>query len=133
MYRGCSLSATWGRLTDQLNTQALRITPSGQLRIVATGLSKVLGLELDEQGRLYVLESSYSTTDPGPVPGSGRLLRLGHNGEQDVLIDSTSGLLTFPTGMTFGPDGALYISNVGFGFPPIGLGQILRVQLRDDD
>jgi len=67
------------------------------------------------------------------VPGSGHLLRLDHNGKQEVLIDSSSNLLTFPTGMTFGPDGALYISNVGFGPPPIGLGQILRVQLRDDD
>ena len=135
VYRGSFFVSNLGTFDpDQLNTQSIfRITPSGQLRIVATGFSKVLGLELDEQGRLYVLETSYSTTDPGPVPGSGRLLRLGHNGKQDVLIDSASGLLTFPTGMTFGPDGALYISNMGFGFPPIGLGQILRVRLRDDD
>ncbi len=119
---------------DQLNTQSIfEITPSGHLRVVATGLSKVLGLTFDEGGRLYVLETSYSTTDPGPEPGTGRLIRLSHGGKQKVLIDSTSGLLTFPTGMTFGPDGALYISNVGFGPPPIGLGQILRVQLRDDD
>jgi hypothetical protein len=44
-----------------------------------------------------------------------------------VLIDS-GGPLFFPTGMTFGPDGALYISNVGFG-PPMG--QILKVQITD--
>ena len=119
---------------DQLNTQSIfEISPSGHLRVLATGLSKVLGLAFDEHGRLYVLEASYSTTDPGPEPGTGRLLRLSHSGKQRVLIDSSSGLLTFPTGMTFGPDGALYISNVGFGPPPIGLGQILRVQLRDDD
>jgi hypothetical protein len=135
VYRGSLFVSNLGTFDpDQLNAQSIfRITPSGQLTIVATGLSKVLGLEVDEQGRLYVLETSYSTTDSGPVPGSGRLLRLGRNGKQDVLIDSTSGLLTFPTGMTFGPDGALYISNVGFGPPPIGLGQILRVRLRDDD
>ena len=36
----------------------------------------------------------------------------------------------FPTGMTFGPDGDLYISNTGFG-PPAG--QILRVELRHDE
>jgi len=117
---------------DQLNTQSIfHITPSGQLRVVATGFSKVLGLQFDERGRLYVLETSYSTTDPGPVPGSGRLLRVGPDGKQEILIDSSSNLLTFPTGMTFGPDGALYISNIGFGLPPIGLGQILRVELRD--
>jgi hypothetical protein len=26
-----------------------------------------------------------------------------------------------PTAMTFGPDGALYVSNYGFGPPPVGL------------
>jgi sugar lactone lactonase YvrE len=120
--------------TDQLNSQSIfKITPSGELRIVATGFSKVLGLAFDERARLYVLETSYSATDPGPEPGTGRLIRVLPNGRQEVLIDSTSGLLMFPTGMTFGPDGALYISNVGFGPPPIGLGQILRVQFRDDD
>jgi hypothetical protein len=36
----------------------------------------------------------------------------------------------FPTGMTFGPEGALYISNTGFG-PPTG--EILKVVLKDDD
>jgi len=65
------------------------------------------------------------------VPGSGRLQRVGPDGKQEILIGSCSNLLTFPTGMTFGPDGALYISNIGFGLPPIGLGQILRVELRD--
>ena len=120
--------------SDQLNAQSIfQITPSGNLRVIATGFSKVLGLAFDERSRLYVLETSYSTTDPGPEPGTGRLIRVLPNGKQEVVIDSTSGLLTFPTGMTFGPDGALYISNVGFGPPPIGLGQILRVQFGDDD
>jgi len=119
---------------DQLNTQSIfQITPSGHLKVVATGFSKVLGLQFDERGRMYVLETSYSATDPGPVPGTGRLLRVEPNGEQEILIDSSSNLLTFPTGMTFGPDGAIYISNIGFGPPPVGLGQILRVDLRDSD
>jgi hypothetical protein len=36
--------------------------------------------------------------------------------------------LTFPTGMTFGPDGALYVSNFGFGFPP-GAGLVGRITI----
>jgi hypothetical protein len=36
--------------------------------------------------------------------------------------------LTFPTGMTIGPDGAFYVSNQGFGFKA-GQGQILRINL----
>jgi sugar lactone lactonase YvrE len=119
---------------EQLNKQSVfKITPSGQLRVVATGLSKVLGLAFEKRDRLYVLESSYSTTDPGPQPGTGRLIRLEPNGKQTILIDSTSGLLFFPTGMTFGPDGALYVSNVGFGPPPVGLGLVLRIELPDAD
>jgi len=115
---------------DQLNTQSVfQITPSGQLKVVATGLSKVLGLAFDGRARLYVLETSYSTSDPGPVPGTGRLIRILPNGKQEVLIDSTSGVLVVPTGMTFGPDGALYISNIGYGAPPVGLGQIIKVEL----
>jgi hypothetical protein len=30
--------------------------------------------------------------------------------------------------MTFGPDGQLYVSNFGFGFPP-GAGQIVRIEV----
>ena len=118
---------------DQLNTQSVfKITPSGHLKVVATGLSKVLGLAFDRRDRMYVLESSYSTSDPGPEAfTNGRLLCILPNGKQEILIDSSpdnGGPLFFPTGMTFGPDGALYISNIGFG-PPIG--QILKVEITD--
>ena len=117
---------------DQQNTQSIfQITPNGQLHKVATGLSKVLGMTFDAHDRLYVLETSYSPTDPGPEPFTGRLIRIQPNGAQETLIDSSSGLLFFPTGMTFGPDGALYVSNIGFGPPPIGLGQILRIEVSD--
>src|SRR6185437_2493576 len=50
-----------------LNTQSVyQITPSGRIKVVATGLSKVLGIAFDQRARLYILETSYSTTDPGP-------------------------------------------------------------------
>ncbi len=97
-----------------------------QLKVVATGFSKVLGLAFDGRDRRYVLESSYSTSDPGPEPFTGRLIRILPNGKQEILIDA-GGPLFLPTGMTFGPDGALYISNIGFGPPPVGLGQIIKV------
>ena len=115
---------------DQLNTQdVFHITPSGQLKVAATGLSKVLGLVFDGRARLYALETSYSTSSPGPVPATGRLIRILPNGQQQVLIDSTSDIpLFFPTGLTFGPDGSLYISNHGFGPPG---GEILKVEVND--
>jgi sugar lactone lactonase YvrE len=113
--------------TDQLNKQSIfQITPSGRFHVVATGLSKVLGLAFDRRGRMYALETSYSTTDPGPVPFTGRLIRVARNGKEEVI--DTGDSLFFPTGMTFGPDGDLYVSNMGFG-PPVG--EILRIELPD--
>jgi hypothetical protein len=35
--------------------------------------------------------------------------------------------LNNPRGLTFGPDGALCVSNVGFGPPPVGMGQVIRI------
>lgn len=115
---------------DQLNTQdVFQITPSGNLKVVATGLSKVLGLAFDGRARLYLLETSYSTMSPGPVLGTGRLIRILPSGQQQVLIDSTpNDPLVFPTGLTIGPDGSLYISNFGFGPPG---GEILKVEVKD--
>jgi hypothetical protein len=117
---------------DAINTQSVfHITPSGAIKVVASGLSKVLGIAFDRRARMYVLEASYSTSDPGPVAFTARLIRILPNGTQQVLIDGSSGTLNVPAGMTIGPDGALYISNVGFGAPPIGLGQVVRVEVVD--
>jgi hypothetical protein len=116
---------------DDLNTQSLyRVTPSGNVKVIATGFSKVLGIAIDHNNRTYLLETSYSTTDPGPEPATGRLIRVSPNGKQEVLLDGSSGILSVPTGMTLGPDEALYISNVGFGAPAfLKAGQIIRVEV----
>jgi sugar lactone lactonase YvrE len=55
--------------------------------------------------------------------GTGKVVCVGDDG---TLTTVASGL-TFPTGMTFGPDGALYVSNIGFGVPTPGAGQIVRI------
>src|SRR5580765_770997 len=111
---------------DQLNKQkVLRITATGQHEVVAFGLSKVLGLAFDNRGRMYALETSFSRTDPGPEPSTGRLVRFSADGRTRTVIDTGTSLF-FPTAMTFGPDGALYVSNMGFG-PPFG--EILRIEL----
>lgn len=103
------------------NSKILKITPSGQISVVATGLSAVLGVAFDSQGRLYALQMS-TAPNSGPVPGTGNVVRMTATGSWEVVA---SGLF-FPTGMTFGPDGMLYVSNMGFG-PPTG--QIVRVNV----
>jgi sugar lactone lactonase YvrE len=58
------------------------------------------------------------------TPGTGRILRVSPSGQQSTVADG----LTFPSALTFGPDGALYVSNFGYLAPPGG-GQVLRIDL----
>jgi hypothetical protein len=100
----------------------LKLNPAGHLQVWATGLTTVLGLAVDSQHRLYVLESMTQPGGPGPGElGTGMIVRIEHSGAKTTIATG----LSFPTGMTFGPDGALYVSNLGFGGP--GAGQILKV------
>lgn len=102
-------------------SQILKVTPSGQLNPWVTGLTAVLGNVWDDRGRLYVLECMTAAGDPTPF--TGRVLRIDPSGAVSVIADG----LFFPTAMTIGPDGNLYVSNVGFGPPPVGLGTIVKI------
>ncbi|TMI83808.1 MAG: ScyD/ScyE family protein [Bacteroidetes bacterium] len=102
-----------------------KITPGGQIKVVATGLNTVLGLVIDQQDRMYVLENTVGA--PFPTPGLGRILRIDPSGSQTVIASG----LSLPTGMTMGPDGKLYVSNWGFGPPASGGGQILQITITD--
>jgi hypothetical protein len=92
-----------------------------KLRVHATGLEQVLGLAR-MRGNLYALQSS--TTPGGPTPGTGSIVRVGKHGQLTTIVSG----LVFPTGMTAGPDGALYVSEQGFGFPA-GQGRVIKVTL----
>ena len=102
------------------SSRILKITPSGQVHLVTTGVTTVLGAAFDHEGRLYILENT--TGNMSPTPGTGKVLRL-----KDGNLEEIATGLSLPTAMTFGPDGALYVSNWGFGPPPIGMGQIVRI------
>jgi hypothetical protein len=104
------------------SSKVLKITPSGQITTVATGFTTILGLAFDHRERLYVLENS-TCNECFPTPGTGKIVRVEHSGRVEEIASG----LTVPTAMTFGPDGNLYVSNVGFGAPPVGLGQIVKV------
>jgi hypothetical protein len=103
----------------------LRVTRNGSVQLVAGNLTMITGVAFDNLGRLYVLENT--TTAGFPTPGKGDIVRIVGATRQVVV----SGL-ALPTAMTFGPDGALYVSNLGFGPPPSlpnGPGQVLRITL----
>lgn len=100
-----------------------KITPSGEIKVWAKGFTSILGVDFDSQGRMYVLENS-SVSGDGPTPGTGDIIRVNNNGSKETIF---SGLVV-PTGMTFGPDGKLYVSNKGFGAPP-GAGEIVQITI----
>ncbi len=103
------------------SSKILKISPTGDITVVHIDFSDIVGLAFDSQGRLYVLENT--TGNPFPTPGTGTILRI--DGKHNYTVIASG--LTLPTAMTFGPDGNLYVSNVGFGPPPVGAGQILKV------
>jgi hypothetical protein len=104
-------------------TPGLETKPSdiGKLRLAGSraGFTSIISIKFGPDGLLYALE--FSDANGYPTPGAGKVVRLNRKG---VIEDIVTGL-TVPTGMTFGPDNALYISNLGAA--PAGAGQILRV------
>lgn len=109
------------------NSTIYHITPSGRIPETIGHLTTVLGVGFDHRGRMYALESFVCSTPcfPGPdAANTGRLVRVHRDGSVETVADG----LNFPTGMTFGPDGAVYVSVNGFGGPTnAGAGAIERI------
>jgi hypothetical protein len=104
--------------------QVLKVDRDGNWKVWASGLTSVLGLSFDEDGNLYVLEFNNKAGLPGP--GNGDIVKISADGKhQSTLVSG----LNFPTAMTLGPDGNLYVSDFGLGGP----GQILKVAINEED
>lgn len=106
-----------------------RLKPHDYFHVVESDLTTIVDVAFDDRGRLYVLEN---TTGPGnlfPTPMTGEIVRFDHDGSRHVIVTG----LFLPTAMIAGPDGNLYVSNVGFGPPPVGMGEVLKVELNDHD
>jgi hypothetical protein len=104
-------------------SKVYRVTPDGELEVYVEGLTMVLDITFDDEGQLYVLESS-TVDDQFPLPGAGRVVRVSEDGGVAVIATG----LSFPTGMTLGPDGNLYVSNFGYGGDPTK-GEVVRIDL----
>lgn len=106
--------------------QVRKLTSSGKIKTWAGNLTTVLGLTFGPHHRLYVLESMTNPGFPGPSQvGSGKVVQIDPSGKRKEIASG----LTTPSAMTLGPDGALYVSNLGFGGPAPGAGQIVRITI----
>jgi glucose/arabinose dehydrogenase len=109
--------------SDDFDNLPPGLQPARGHRIVSSkaGFTTVVAVDFGPDGLLYALELSDGAGFP--TPGLGKVVRVKRSGEIEEVVVG----LVVPTGMTFGPDGALYISN--FGAAPAGAGQILRVDV----
>ena len=83
--------------------------------IAAEGFTNIGDIDFDEQGNLYVLKLAANSLLSGDV--SGAITRVAADGSRTTLVDAAcdfenlTGTLCFPTGLTVGPDGMLYVIN----------------------
>ena len=121
-YKGNFFIGSLGEFPIVGNSSIFKVTPSGNIKKIATGFSAIIGLVVDKKSNMYVLELTAGF--PYPTPGAGRIRKINPNGTVEEVISG----LKLPTAMTMGPDGNLYVSGWGFG-PP--LGEIIKVTLND--
>jgi len=101
----------------------LRFGHNGTVEDRMHGFTAVLGVVTDKARNVYVLESFTCATPTPCFPSefSGRVTRVSSAGTRDVIASG----LSFATALRMGPDGALYVSNYGYG--PPNKGQLLRI------
>ena len=95
------------------------ISDLGGVKSIQSGLTTVVSVVVKGDDT-YFLE--FSAAAGFPAPGQGEVVRL-----RDGVFTTVAEGLTLPTGMTLGPDGALYVSNFGAGAPRTG--QVVKVTL----
>ncbi|MCA8961024.1 MAG: hypothetical protein KDC38_10955 [Planctomycetes bacterium] len=98
---GSSAGAAWrakdGALILGRAKQVLRVTPKGEVTILADGFEEIFGVAQDARGRLYVSDWS-----------RGEVVRL--DGEKREVIAKG---LQYPSGLAFDSKGRLYIKENG--------------------
>jgi sugar lactone lactonase YvrE len=107
-------------------SKVVHIAPDGSVTEVWSGLTAVTDVAVAPDGTLYATELQTGSLGEPPffVPGSGRVVRqTGPDSQEDVA----SGLM-FPVSLSFGPDGALYVSMPAMGADQ-GQGMIGRIEM----
>jgi hypothetical protein len=108
--------------------KVFKMDKQGNISSIAGGLRAVTGVAFHD-GHVYALEAFTGFFAPAPfVAATGTVVRLDSSGNWQTVVTG----LNFPTAMTFGPDGNLYISNKGFGFGATA-GEVVKVTLPGTD
>jgi sugar lactone lactonase YvrE len=99
----------------------LQLQSDGSFTPVGTNLTMVVGVAVGPDGNLYASELSLNFL--AQPPALGRVVRIGENGNNDVVVDG----LPVPNGIAFDKDGNLYVVANTVGQPGAAPnGQLLR-------
>jgi len=94
------------------SSKVVMISPSGEVSDFATDLTLTTDVQRGPDGSLYAVQIGVFTEE-GPVPDSGRVVRLSDDGS---AIEVLSGL-SFPTAIAFTADGDAFVTVNGAGGP----------------
>ncbi len=102
-----------------------RVSPEGEVTEgVVSDLTTPIDVAFAPDGTMYVLRyaAEFSAEELRYIPFGGEIQRVNEDGTTSPVVTN----LMFPTALTFGPDGALYVTNYG-NEGNLGQGQVLRV------
>lgn len=100
-----------------------RVGADGKPTVYADGLTQLTDIAFDTQGNLYALQYANQPQWTGNVDGS--LIQIAPDGTRTTLVSGNG--LENATALTVGPDGAIYVSNLG---DSAGAGQVLRIDTK---
>ena len=108
------------------SSRVVKVTASGEVSEVWTGLTMVTGLGVSPNGTLYAIEMSTGNTDEPPFtqPGSGRVVRQTGPASHEVVVTG----IDYPIAAAFGPDGGFYAGFPAFGGDDV-TGGIIRIDV----
>ncbi len=106
------------------------VTPEGEVTEgVVSGLTTPIDVAFGPDGTMYILQyaAEFSAEMLRYIPFGGEVQRVNPDGTTTPVLTN----LVFPTSLTVGPDGVLYVTNFG-NEGNQGQGQVLRVVPGDD-
>jgi hypothetical protein len=100
------------------SAKVVTVGTDGTVSDYATGLTMLTDLQLGPDNQLYAVQFGV-WGENGPTPDSGALIRVAEGDASSVVV----GGLSFPTAVTFNPNGDAYVAINGVGAP--GSGQVV--------
>ena len=101
------------------SSKIVKVGSDGSISDYATGLSMTTDIRNGPDGNIYAVQFG-QFTETGPVPNSGKIIRIKAGGAPEVVLSG----LSFPTSIDFNAAGDAFVTTNGVGAP--GSGQLVK-------